>query len=152
MQVNIRQAELSDSDVICEMMKKLAEFEKIDGKFSATPNSVKEMMSEANGLSGVIAEADNKAVGMAVYNFYRLATFSGKRVMYIEDIFIDESCRGTGVGTALFKEIVSIAKKLDCIKIEWKCLDWNTSAQAFYKKMGGVSDGGWLTYTLDLRE
>lgn len=52
----------------------------------------------------------------------------------------------------LFDKINKTAKALDCIKIEWKCLGWNSSAQAFYAKQGGVSDDGWLTYTIDLRK
>ena len=52
----------------------------------------------------------------------------------------------------LFDEIISTAKELQCIKIEWKCLSWNTPAQKFYHSIGGSADPEWLTYTLDLRK
>lgn len=82
----------------------------------------------------------------------QLATFSGKRVLYIEDIYVEENFRGNGLGRKLFDEIISTAKELECIKIEWKCLSWNTPAQKFYHSIGGSADPEWLTYTLDLRK
>lgn len=88
---------------------------------------------------------------MAVYSIYRLATFSGKRVFYIEDILWRKP-KEAAVSENAFDKINETAKALDCIKIEWKCLGWNSSAQAFYAKQGGVSDDGWLTYTIDLRK
>ena len=139
--VIVRNADVSDAPELCRLIRELAEYEKMSDVCSATPEGIREMMSEPNGLGG-----------MAVYSIYRLATFSGKRVFYIEDIFVEEAERGSGIGKMLFDKINETAKALDCIKIEWKCLGWNSSAQAFYAKQGGVSDDGWLTYTIDLRK
>ena len=148
----VRNADISDAPELCRLIHKLAEYEKMSDSCTATPESIREMMSEPNGLGGIIAKRDGKTVGMVVYSIYRLATFSGRRVFYIEDIFVEESERGCGIGKMLFEKINETAKALDCIKIEWKCLGWNSSAQSFYEKQGGVSDDGWLTYTIDLRK
>ncbi|MCM1524886.1 MAG: GNAT family N-acetyltransferase [Ruminococcus sp.] len=152
MEIKVRRADISDAQTVCALMLKLAEFENLQDKFTASPRAVAEMMNEPNGLRGVIAEADGKTAGMAVYNFYKLASFSGKRVMYIEDIFVAEEYRGMGIGKMIFDELILAAKGSGCIKIEWKCLEWNMSARAFYEKAGASAGGGWLTYTLDLRE
>ncbi|MGN0691554.1 MAG: GNAT family N-acetyltransferase, partial [Oscillospiraceae bacterium] len=109
------------------------------------------LMQEENGLHVLIAEINGEAVGIMTYYFYKIATFSGKHVLYIEDIFIDEEHRGNGIGSRFFTEAKSIAEETDCDRIEWKCLDWNEPAKALYNKMGGkISSGGWLTYTIDL--
>ncbi len=150
--VTVRTAQIADAGILCELIRRLAEYEKMLDKCTATPESVSRMMSEENGLRGVIAEKDGKPVGMAVYSLYRLATFSGKRVLYIEDIFVDEEERAQGVGSMLFQKLREEAAGLDCIKLEWKCLSWNDSAKAFYAKHGGECDEGWLTYTIDLRK
>lgn len=84
--VIVRNADVSDAPELCRLIRELAEYEKMPDVCSATPEGIREMMSEPNGLGGIIAEKDGKAVGMAVYSIYRLATFSGKRVFYIEDI------------------------------------------------------------------
>ena len=150
--ITVRRADIADAPELSRLIYSLAEYEKKSDKCTATPESVAAMMKEPNGLLGIIAEADGKAVGMAVYSIYRLATFSGKRVLYIEDIYIEESFRGNGLGRRLFDEIIRTAKELQCIKIEWKCLSWNTPAQKFYHSIGGSADPEWLTYTLDLRK
>ena len=150
--ITVRRAETADAPELSRLIHELAEYEKMSDKCTATPESAARMMTEENGLRGVIAEKDGKAVGMAVFSLYKLATFSGRRVLYIEDIFVEEALRGFGIGKMLFDEIVNIAKTLECIKIEWKCLAWNSSARSFYESRGGVSDPEWLTYTLDLRK
>lgn len=148
MDIIIRKAELSDAPELSRLIAGLARFQKMTN--SPSPESLCEMMSEPNGLSGIIAERNGKIVGMAVYSLYRLAIYSGKRVLYLEDIFVDESERGSGVGNMIFDELVKTAKSLDCLKIEWKCLEWNTNARKFYEKRGGFSDPEWLTYTLKI--
>ncbi len=152
MSVTVRAAVPDDAAELCRLIRLLAEYEKMGDKCTADPESIRRMMSEENGLGGLIAEFDGKAVGMAVYSLYRLATFSGKRVLYIEDIFVEQSRRGSGIGKALFEKLKDTAAALDCIKIEWKCLAWNDNARGFYEKQGGTSDDGWLTYTIDLRK
>lgn len=151
-EITVRSAEIADAPELSRLIHELAEYEKMSDKCTATPESVARMMTEENGLRGVIAEAKGKAAGMAVFSLYKLATFSGKRVMYIEDIYVEEALRGYGIGKMLFDEMIRTAKSLECIKIEWKCLEWNTSARSFYESRGGISDPEWLTYTLDLRK
>ena len=74
--VIVRNADVSDAPELCRLIRELAEYEKMSDVCSATPEGIREMMSEPNGLGGIIAEKDGKAVGMAVYSIYRLATFS----------------------------------------------------------------------------
>lgn len=152
MGVIVRAASCEDAPELCRLICLLAEYEKMADRCTASPESVRKMMTEENGLRGIIAEKDGKAVGMAVYSLYKLATFSGKRVLYIEDIFVEEAERGCGAGKMLFNKLKETAAELECIKLEWKCLAWNRSARDFYEKQGGESDDGWLTYTIDLRK
>lgn len=101
------------------------------------------------GVNAVIAECNGKAVGMMLYYFFRIATFSGKRILYIEDIFIDENMRRNGIGNMFFDKAKEIAAKENCSRLEWKCLEWNKNAIAFYEKIGGKISDGWLTYTIE---
>ena len=148
MLINVRKGTETDSEVILRFTKKLAEFENLN--CGLTEERLIELMSEPNGLCALIAEADGVPIGVMTYYFYKIATFAGKRVLYIEDVYIEEKFRDCGVGTKLFEKIKSIAGESDCARLEWKCLDWNTNAQNFYNKIGGkISDKGWLTYTID---
>lgn len=151
-EITVRRADTADAPELCRLIRELAAYEKMLDKCTATPESVEAMMNEPNGLGGVIAECGGRAVGMAVYSLYKLATFSGKRVLYLEDIYVEEAFRSRGAGGLLFEAVTAAARELDCIKVEWKCLAWNSSAREFYERRGGISDPEWLTYTLDFRK
>lgn len=152
MRVTLRKGTDADAELIVGYLKKLAEYEKLSESCNITADKLIKLMNEENGLCAVIAEQDGVPAGMMTWYTYKIATFSGRRVFYIEDIFIDSNKRGGGIGTALFDEAKRLAEKLDCARLEWKCLDWNISAQNFYKKIGGsISDDGWLTYTINLK-
>ena len=83
------------------------------------------------------------------FNLYRLgyafciietpqATSSLKSVktLYIDDLCVEESCRGQGLGKQIFQEVCRYAKmrKIHNITLNvWCC---NESAMAFYEKLG----------------
>lgn len=151
MKIKLYKATESDSVIIAEFLKKLAEFEKLSDYCNVAESQILDLMNEPNDLNALIAEDNGKAVGVMVYYFYKIATFSGKRILYIEDIFIEQAYRKCGIGQMMFEEIKAIGKQLDCNRLEWKCLDWNTSAQSFYDKIGGILEKDeWLTYTIKL--
>ncbi len=152
MSVTLRKGTDADAELIIGYLKKLAEYEKLGDMCNITAEVLIKLMSEENGLHAVIAEQDGVPAGMMTWYVYKIATFSGRRVFYIEDVFIDESKRGEGIGSAIFADAIRLAAELGCARLEWKCLDWNKSAQSFYEKIGGnLSDDGWLTYTINLK-
>lgn len=151
MNVTFRKGTDADGELIIGYLKKLAEYEKLSESCNITPEVLAKLMNEENGLNVLIAEQNGEAVGIMTYYFYKIATFSGKHILYIEDIFIDEKCRGNGIGGQFFSQAKNIAEERDCDRLEWKCLDWNEPAKSFYNKLGGkISSEGWLTYTIDL--
>lgn len=151
MDLSLRKATGSDSATIAAYLKKLAEFEKLSKYCNITESQISDLMNEENGLNALIAESDGSPIGVTVYYFYKIAVFSGKRVLYVEDIFIDREYRRCGVGKMIFERIQEIGNEQHCSRLEWKFLNWNTSAQKFYEELGGKCDSDeWLTYTINL--
>lgn len=151
MPLSLRKATESDSATIAAYLKKLAEFEKLSEYCNVTESMIRDLMSEENGLNALIAENDGVPVGIMAYYLYKIATFSGKRVLYIEDVFIDPEFRRCGAGKMMFEKIKEIGIEQGCSRLEWKCLKWNDTAQRFYENIGGKCDTDeWLTYTINL--
>ena len=144
--VIVKSADVNDCGVICAMIHELSEFERMGDKCTLTEESLERIMTEPNGIKAFVALCGGEPAGMALFNTYRLATFSGRRVMYLEDLFVREKFRKKGVGGRLFEEVEKLARELDCVKLEWKCISWNENAKGFYERHGGVSDGEWLTF------
>lgn len=88
-------------------------------------------------------EKTPKAVGMALY-YFTYSTWQG-RVLYLEDIFIDEEYRRYGIGSAFFRRLAEEAKKTNCARFQWSVLKDNKPTIAFYKKIGAREISEYLT-------
>jgi GNAT superfamily N-acetyltransferase len=67
----------------------------------------------------------------------------------LEDLVVKDKMRGTGVGYALYSEIIKQGQKDKVRRIEWNVLDWNTPAIAFYEKSGARVLDDWRVAQMD---
>ena len=58
------------------------------------------------------------------------------RTLYVDDLCVDESCRGRGVGTALYEHVVAFARAAGFHNLTLNVWSCNPSAQAFYEARG----------------
>ena len=56
--------------------------------------------------------------------------------LYIDDLCVDESCRGKHIGKAIYEEIVRYAKMRKCYNVTLNVWSCNENAMAFYKSLG----------------
>ena len=56
--------------------------------------------------------------------------------LYIDDLCVDESCRGKGVGKAIYEQILRYAKQRGCYHVTLNVWFCNPGAVAFYEAMG----------------
>lgn len=59
-----------------------------------------------------------------------------RRVLYIDDLCVDEAFRGGGAAMALYDRAVSLARELGCDAVTLNVWRGNDRALAFYKKCG----------------
>ena len=59
-----------------------------------------------------------------------------RKEVYIDDLCVDEDCRGQGVATALYRHVCDYAKKRGCAFITLNVWYGNDRAQRFYEHMG----------------
>jgi len=55
--------------------------------------------------------------------------------LYIEDIFVIEGWRRTGIGKKMFEFCARQAKNRGCGRMEWCVYNWNIPAIKFYRKL-----------------
>jgi len=140
--MNIRQGQKEDMPSVLNLIKELAAFEKEPDAVVVTVADL-----EADGFSEnplfytFVAEVANEIVGVALY-YYRYSTWKGKTI-HLEDLIVNEKMRGTGIGSALYTEIIKQGKKENVRRIEWNVLDWNTPAIDFYEKSGAKVFDDW---------
>ena len=98
----------------------------------------------------LLAEVEGAAVGFALF-FYNYSTWQG-RCIYLEDLYVEETGRGTGTGTLLLKTVAAIAHAEGCKRMSWQALDWNTPALDFYKALGANRLDSWVNLRLGEKE
>ena len=59
-----------------------------------------------------------------------------RKVLYIDDLCVDETVRGKGVATALYDKTLEYAKELGCHSVTLNVWCGNDRAMAFYEKCG----------------
>ena len=81
----------------------------------------------------VVAKDGTKVVGMATA--YLVAKF-GKTIGYIEDVVVNETHRGQGIGTKLMERIVTEARSNKVFYLYLTSRDGRTAANSLYQKLG----------------
>jgi GNAT superfamily N-acetyltransferase len=88
----------------------------------------------------------NRLVGMALY-YERYSTWKGP-TLHLEDLYIQPSMRGRGIGDELFKRVAKVASERNVGRMEWTVLEWNEPAIHFYNKHQASLDPEWHLGTL----
>jgi len=139
----IRDAAPRDVGAMISLMRELAEYEKLTHLFVATEDSLREaLFSPRPAAEALVAEREGRVVGYALY-FHNFSTFLSRRGLYLEDLYVQPSLRGGGLGTAMLRRLAAIAVERQCGRFEWSVLDWNQSAIDFYTKMGATVMPEW---------
>ena len=58
------------------------------------------------------------------------------KTLYIDDLCVDENCRGNHVGTKLYNYVINYAKENNYYNVTLNVWAANTNALAFYQKIG----------------
>ncbi len=58
------------------------------------------------------------------------------RTLYIDDLCVDENCRGKGIGRALYEYVLGYARAQGCYNVTLNVWSLNAPAMRFYEKCG----------------
>jgi GNAT superfamily N-acetyltransferase len=146
MSICIREASEADLSVILEMIRGLAEYEKLSHSVTATDDALRRtLFGPKRGAEVLLADEDDTCQGFALF-FPNYSTFLAKPGLYLEDLFVRPEARGRGIGLALLQRLAQIALERDYGRVEWAVLDWNEPAIGFYKRMGAVPLHEWTIF------
>jgi len=144
--LSIRIATPRDIPVLVELIRGLAEYEKLTHLVTADDALLeRELFAPKSNAEAVLGFAGGVAIGFAVY-FHNFSTFLGRRGLYLEDLFVRPEHRKHGYGRALLLHVARIAHQRGCGRFEWMALDWNEPAIRFYKALGAVEMPEWRLF------
>lgn len=141
--VTIREAVETDAPLILDLIRGLAEYERLAHECVATEADVREsLFGPARGAEVLIAEVDGAPAGFALF-FHNYSTFLAQRGIYLEDLFVYPHFRGHGIGKRLLAHLAALAVTRNCGRLDWAVLDWNEPAIGFYRRLGATMMDDW---------
>jgi len=147
--VTIRPATAEDVPTILRFVRELADYEREPDAVVATEALLADALFGGRPAGeAVIAEAGGVAVGFALF-FHNFSTWTGRRGLYLEDLYVTPAARGAGLGKALLRHLAGIAVERGCARFEWSVLDWNAPAIGLYRAMGAVGMEGWTVQRVE---
>ncbi|MFT4974845.1 MAG: GNAT superfamily N-acetyltransferase [Myxococcota bacterium] len=146
--LQIRDARPEDTSLILHFICALADYERLRHEVVATEANLTETLFGPRPYAEVlIAEWDGQPVGFALF-FHTYSTFLAQPGIHLEDLFVETSHRGQGIGHALLARLAAITVERRCGRLEWAVLDWNHDAIRFYTRLGAVPMDEWTTFRL----
>jgi GNAT superfamily N-acetyltransferase len=145
----IRPATPADLPLVAELIRALAEYEKLAGEVRFDEAVLGEKLFGQRPFAEVlIGEVDGEPMGFALF-FHNFSTFEGRPGIYLEDRFVRPEARGEGLGQVLLAELARIAVERGCARLEWSVLDWNEPAIGFYRSLGARPMDEWTVMRVD---
>ena len=146
MSLEIRKATAKDASSILDLIRGIAEYEKLTHQVEATEDLIrKNMFGDTPYAHCHLAYSSGQLAGYAVY-FFNFSTFLAKPGLYLEDLFVIPQLRGKGIGKALLLSAAREARIKDCGRMDWVALDWNTPAHKFYFSLGAEMLEEWKLF------
>ena len=147
----LRAAQVEDVPVILNFILELAEFEGVKDQIQSTEDGLRDVLFKRHITDALIAELDGEAIGFAIWA-YSFSTFTGKPTLYVDDIYVQERYRNKGIGSRIFAHIAEIAYEKDCGRMDWYCMETNTSGKDYYHRMGAEEIEWFKVFRLNRRQ
>ncbi len=146
--IALRSATEADVPVILELIRGLADYEKLGHLVAATEEGLRAtLFGEKPAAEVLLAMVGDECAGFALF-FASYSTFLARAGIYLEDLFVKPHQRGKGIGFALLRRLAQVAEERGCGRVEWDVLDWNEPSIGFYKSLGAVAMDEWTKYRL----
>jgi GNAT superfamily N-acetyltransferase len=145
----IRPAEPADTDLLFSMIMALATYERAPDQVAGSAELLAtSLFGPDRAAEALVAELEGTPVGFAL--FYRtFSTWECRPGLWLEDLFVPDEHRGSGVGFALLRELATITVNRGYTRLEWAALHWNEPALRFYERLDARRLDDWVMHRLE---
>lgn len=105
------------------------------------------LMAPASPLKARLAVAAGGIAGFAIHQHHPSTWVEGDDC-YLEDLFVDDAARGSGIGRALIDDLVALARERGWRRLYWHTGRDNARARALYDSY--VPEDGHVRYRMTL--
>jgi GNAT superfamily N-acetyltransferase len=139
MTLTIRALEEKDKSQWIKLWAGYLEFYKSTISPEQTELTWKRLINNELKMFGFVAENEDGVIGFT-HCLFRPSTWTETDYCYLEDLFVDPTIRGKGVGRALMKKVFDLAKEKKSKRVYWTTQEFNKTARILYDSITPVSE------------
>ena len=140
MTLSVRTVEPSDAVPWETLFRAYITFYKASVSDAVIATTWQRLVAGSDNMVGLVAvDADGGIIGLANLVFHR-STWSATWYCYLEDLYVNESRRGGGVGRALIAATYDAADKRGATRTYWATQSANSVARRLYDDVGELTD------------
>jgi ribosomal protein S18 acetylase RimI-like enzyme len=97
------------------------------------------LLDPAHPFQGLVAlDPAGRVQGITHFHLHA-STWARVGYCYLEDLFVDPTCRGRGLGRALIEGVYRAADQQSAERVYWHTENTNEQAQALYRRVAELS-------------
>ena len=147
--MQIRVAGEEDLDDLLPLMRAYRDFYKASPADEALLQMSRALIADPDheGVQLIARDLRGRAIGFATV-FWSWSTLRAARIGVMNDLFVAEHARGSGVAEALIEACRERCRERGAVTLQWQTAKDNRRAQGLYDRIGGRRSE-WLDYDLD---
>lgn len=133
--IALRPATAADKEGWLGLWAQYLTFYKADISDAVTEVTWQRLLNPEERMGCITAWHGAKAIGFANHVQHR-STWTTGDYLYLEDLFVDPSVRGRGVGRKLISSLYELAAQAGCSRVYWHTHETNSTAMLLYDRIG----------------
>ncbi|ABR91399.1 acetyltransferase, GNAT family [Janthinobacterium sp. Marseille] len=136
--IEIKAIENKNFEIWLPLWKGYQRFYKVDIPESVTFETWARFLDPTEPIHAALAMMDGQAVGL-VHSIYHRSAWTTSDDCYLQDLFVAEDGRGSGVGRALIEHVYADAKSRGASRVYWLTHESNHNARQLYDRIADRS-------------
>lgn len=141
--VTLRPLSEGDFDAWLPLWQGYQAFYQVSLPEQATRTAFARFLDDSEPMHCTLALRDGKAIGFVHYIFHRSCWTQGD-YCYLQDLFVDDTVRGLGVGRKLIEHVYAQATAQQCSRVYWLTQEHNATARKLYDQV--ADNAGFIQY------
>jgi GNAT superfamily N-acetyltransferase len=152
--MEIRRATPDDGPAIVDLIRSLAEFEKLTPPDQAAGERLihDAFFRSPPRIELWVVDGDDGRVAAYAACFECYSTFLALPTFFLEDLFVHPSERRRGIARRMLAHLREEAERRGCGRFEWFVLGWNEDAKALYREVGAEIEADWQLCRVSLTD
>ena len=141
--VEIRAVESANFDIWLPLWKGYQRFYEVNIRESVTLETWARFLDPAEPMYAALAIVGEQALGL-VHLIYHRSTWTTGNYCYLQDLFVADNARGSGIGRALIEHVFANARRNGAARVHWLTHESNDNAMQLYDRI--VDRSGFVQY------